>query len=274
MTAPVGLSHDSSHVYTANYPDEPPRTFTSITTALKALDKPAIPIWARNMTAEAAVRNLEMLGTMVREAGPQAAIDWLAKPADHKRDSKADLGTRVHALVEARINGVPTTIAEDEAPYMAAYDQFHADWVVGYTATEYMVCSYRHEYAGTGDFVAVVNCPFDGRECRYRVDTKTMGVNKQGQPKGPYRETALQLAAAHYAEFSGRPGDPVKYAVPPADHHAVLALVENGTYRFVPYAVTAVTFQAFLDTLGAWRWLNGEAKTVIGQPLSRLEEAA
>ena len=272
----IGLTRDDAHVYTAHYPPAEPVTLTSITTALKALDKPAIAPWARRVTAEAAVRNLPTLVEMLKMGSEADTIKFLTSLADNRRDAKADVGTRVHALCEALVNGHEVSIAEDEAPYMAAFDAFRNDYRPRWTAVEYMVANLTVGYAGTGDDVAWLPCPVHNKECRYRFDKKTMGINDKGQPKGPYRETGLQLAAAEYAEFCGRPDDPKQYAVPQAEHCAVLALLENGKYVFVPYAVTRRTFDAFVNTLRAWEWLNGEAKSIIGQPLTSalLREAA
>lgn len=264
-----GLSRDKNHVYTAHYPPADPVTLPySITTALKAVDKSGPLIgWAKRLTAEAAVRNLDMVARMVAEGGERAAVDYLKRLADHKRDTKANIGTRVHSLIEAVVHEQPIEIADDERPFMAAYETFTKERQPVYIAAEYMVCSLAHGYAGTGDLVVRMWCPADARVCRYRLDTKTMGVDEKGVPKGPYSETAMQLAAAEFAEFSGRPGDVNKYMVPAADHCGVLALYEDGTYAVVPYEVTRDTFEAFLAALRLWRWLQGPAKSAIGQPL-------
>lgn len=280
MTYPTGLSHDDNHVYTLNYPGESVRQLPSITTALKALDKPAIPVWARQMTAAAAVENIDMLATMVREGGRDATVEYLVKIADHKRDTKAGTGTDVHKLVELfYTNGrqAPETVDAVAAPYWAAFLDFDRRWQPAVLAVEYMVASPRVGYAGTGDLVVAMQCPVDGRVCKFRLDTKTMGVyppghRKAGQRKGPYRETAMQLAAAHYAEFAGRPNDPLKYVVPSADHCGVLALAEDGSHAVVPYTVTPATFVAFRAALSAWNWMQSEGKSVIGQPLEPVVE--
>ncbi len=139
MTAPLGLSHDENHVYTANYPDEPLTKYTSITTALKALDKPAIPIWARQTTARAAVENVATLTKMIEEGGAEATIEYLVRIADHKRDTKADSGTRVHALIDEFYTSgrqMPQTIEDDVLSYWRAFLDFDAAWKPEVIATE------------------------------------------------------------------------------------------------------------------------------------------
>lgn len=281
MTTPVGLTRDDNHVYTANYPGESVRQLVSITTALKALDKPAIPIWARRQTAEAAVNNLPMLTTMIETAGKEATADYLIKVADHTRDTKADTGTDVHSLIESyylTLRQAVPTVDGASAAFWRAFLEFDRIWQPQVIAVEYMVCNLTYGYAGTGDLVVLMWCPVDNKFCRFRLDTKTMGVSERGankgKRKGPYRETALQLAAAEYAEFVGRGDDPKKYTVPKADHCGVLALVEDGSHAVIPYTVTPRTFQAFLSALDDWNWMQGEGKTAIGQPLELKEMAA
>ncbi len=251
VITPVGLSRDKAHRYFWN--GQGP--LTSITTAIKALDKSGpLVAWSKRETAACAVRNVDMLATLVQTGGPQAAIDWLKRIPDYQRDSAADLGTRVHALAESIELGHDPDIASDEAPYVAAYRQWRADYSPIVHASEYLVCSLTHGYAGTGD----LNVTLAGT--RWALDIKTS--------KGTYPETGLQLAAAVNAEFAGRPGDPNQYTVPPADRCGVLHLRPDGTYGLVPYAVTPDTFRAFLTALDLWRWLQGEAKAIVGQPLT------
>lgn len=277
MTDQVGLWRDEQHRYTAAYPGEEPQTYSiSITDALKSLDKPAIPIWKARLTAEAAVKNVTRLAEMVTEGGTEATVEYLMKIADHKRDAKAATGTDVHSLIEGYYLAArtpPLLVAPEVQPYWDAFLRFDDEFRPDVIAVEYLVCSPTYGYAGTGDLVALMWCSADAKLCRFRLDAKTMGVYpaghmKAGRLKGPYVETALQLAAAEYAEFCGRPGDPKKYSVPRADHCGVLALAEDGRYQVVPYSVDKSTFVAFRAALAARRWLTGEAKTVIGQPLT------
>jgi hypothetical protein len=281
----TGLWRDDKHNYFTAYPGEPPQTYSvSITGALKSLDKPAIAIWAKSETAKAAVRNLDILARMVDEAGPESAISFLMKPSDKKMKKAGDRGTDIHSMIENYYltdRAMPGSVADELAPYWEAFVRYDQDWKPQVIAVEYMVASPTYGYAGTGDLVVLQWCPFDQKYDRWRLDAKTMGVYEDGhknagQRKGPYAETALQLAAAHYADFVGRPNDPKKYTVPRADHCGVLALDEAGRYAVVPYTVTPETFVAFRAALTAKRWLDSEAKTAIGQPLALpvLQEAA
>jgi hypothetical protein len=266
LAAPVavGLCRNDAHEYFVDG-DGP---LVSITTAIRAVDKSG-PLmgWAKRLTAEAAVRNLDMVRRMVDEGGEKAAVEFLKRLAEHKRDKAADIGTRVHALAEAIARKQPVQINDDEQPYVDAYMAWLRDFRPEFIAAEYMVANLTHRYAGTGDAVVLMG------GARFRLDTKTTAVT-DGRVNGPYSETALQLAAANYAEFAGRPGDPKRYSVPRADYHAVLHLRSDGTYAVVPYDVTPDTFEAFLAALRLWRWLQGPAKSVVGQALQLREKAA
>ncbi len=266
----VGLCRNEKHEYWWNGAGP----LTSITTAMKAVDK-SDPLmgWAHRETAKAALRHLVPISAHVynhgmpdvtcpicMSAGPRwdgpvaAAENYLKRMPGYQRDKAADMGTRVHRLAEAIAYGQDPEIAEDEAPRVTAYLQWKLDYKPVIHAVEYMVCHLGHGYAGTGDLNATL-----GNE-RWCIDIKT--------GSGAYQETALQLAAAVYAEFSGRPGDPQRYRVPPADRFGVLHLRADGTYGLIPYAVTDATFVAFLEALDLWRWLQGEAKTVMSMPLT------
>ncbi len=263
----IGLTRDEKHVYRWNDGALDSGPLPSITTVMKAVDKSGPLVgWAQRETAAAAIRNLDKLSehlaahrmpsidcalcasTPAWDGPATAATAWLKRMPGYERDKSADLGTRVHALAESVSLGHEVELAEDEAPYVAAYRQWMEDEKPVFIALEYMVCSLTHRYAGTGDIVALV------RGVRWRLDTKT--------GKDVYPDTGLQLAAADRADFCGIPGDPKKYLVPRAERHGVLHLRADGTYRVVPYRVGDDTFAAFLAARRLWDWLQGPAKTI------------
>lgn len=273
----VGLCRNDYHEYFVD--GQGP--ILSITTALKALVQPWMGPWTKKLTAEAAVKNLDLLHRQVELAGEVAAIEFLKRITEHKREKAMDMGTRAHALAEAIARKQPVEITEAERPFVTGYQDWEREWRPKYIAVEYMVCNLTHGYAGTGDGVVLVSGDIARRtfacfhdKCRVRYDTKTTQVDPTGKINGPYAETALQLAAAHFAEFSGRPNDPKRYRVPPAEHHAVLHLRSDGSHAFVPYAIGEPEFKAFLAAKQVWEWLQGPGKSVVGQAALRQEAAA
>ena len=247
----VGLVRDARHRYSWNggplYP--------SVTTILGIKDKPALVGWAKRETAACAVRNLDVLERMVRSGGPQAAVDWLKRIPDYARDASADLGSAVHAAAEAIARGQSGPVAEDVAPFIAAYrrdflDVFHPRFI----ALEAMVCSERYEYGGTADAFAEI----DGEI--WLLDYKTGA--------GVYPDTALQLGGLARAQFIGYSGDPVQYPVPFATRFGVVHIRPEGA-RLLPVVVNRETVSAFLDARRLFGWDQGPARSVIGEPITR-----
>ena len=263
----VGLWRTADHRYFWQEPGKPlVGPLTSVTTAMKALDKPALVPWAKRETAACAIRNLPMLADMVQHGGPVAAVNWLKSIPDYQRDTAADLGTRVHMLAEQIAAGGTPDMGDVEAPFVAAYRRFLADWQPVFLRVEAMVCNLTHEYAGTLDFLAVLG------------GKVTLTDIKTGS--GAYSDTAIQLAGLANAEFLGWPGDPRKHPLPHIEQYAVLhlrpELYPDTGYRLIPYRITQDTFWRFLEAKGLWEWMQGEAKTVMGAPLTApvLEGAA
>lgn len=248
MLAPVGLARNDAHEYFLDGAGPIP----SVTRILKVVDKSGPLIgWAKRVTAEAAVRNADMLGKMVEMSGEQASIDWLKKLADHQRDKAAATGTRIHALAEAVARGQSVEMTDDEHPYVNSYVRdFLSPFSPTFVALEEMVCSTTHDYAGTFDAIARI----DGE--LWMLDLKTSA--------GIYPETGLQLAAYANAEFIGRPGNPKRWRVPLVTRFGVIHCRPEQA-RLVEYQVTADTFAAFLAARSLYEWLEGEAKTVMGK---------
>lgn len=246
----VGLVRDAHHRYRWNggpwYP--------SVTTILAIKGKPGLVGWAKRETAACAVRNLDVLGRMVASGGPQAAIDWLKRIPDYRRDVAADLGSRVHAVAEGVGRGDPVAVDAEVRPYLEAYRRdFLEPFRPRFLAVEAMVCSERYEYGGTADaFVEI-----DGEV--WLLDYKTGA--------GVYPESALQLAGLARAQFIGRPGDPRQYPVPPATRFGILHVRPEGA-RLHPVVVDRAAVAAFLDARRLFAWDQGPAKSVIGAPLA------
>jgi hypothetical protein len=255
MTA-IGLVRDARHRYSWNggplYP--------SVTTILAIKDKPALVGWAKRETAACAVRNLDVLARMVQSGGAGAAIDWLKRIPDYRRDVSADLGTQVHAAAEAIARGGPAAIGDEVRPFVAAYRRdFLEVFRPRFLAIEAMVCSERYEYGGTADaFVEI-----DGEI--WLLDYKSGAA--------VYPESALQLAGLARAQFMGFPGDPSQYPVPPATRFGILHIRPEGA-RLLPVRVDRETVAAFLDARRLFAWDQGPAQSVIGQPFTRAARTA
>lgn len=245
----VGLHRTAKHEYYWNGRGP----LINVTGVVGTLDKSGPLVgWAKRETAACAVRNLDMLGTMIAKGGPEATIKWLSAIPDFQRDTAADLGTAVHARAEDIAKGRLISLTAEEAPFVAAYQRFREDWQPAYVAVEFMVCSLRYGYGGTGDLLAVI----DGE--LWCIDLKT--------GKNVYSETGLQLAGLGYADFIGKPGDPVQYPIPKVKRWGVLHLRPDG-YQLVPFKVTRATHRAFLQALRLRAWADEDAKRIMERPL-------
>lgn len=244
MSTVLGLTRDAKHYYQWNGGPKVP----GVTSVIKQLDKSGPLVgWAKREAAACAVRNLEMVTQMVAQGGPDAAIKWVASTPDYQRDTSADLGTRIHALAEAITRGQEVTYADEEAPFIASYLKWIADNKPRPVNAEFMVYSEAHQYGGTAD----VAFWLDGE--LWLADYKT--------GKAAYSETALQLAGLRYADWAGRPGDPKKYAIPPATRYGVVHVRPERT-ELIPYQVGPEDFAAFLACRALHRWTTERAPFV------------
>lgn len=241
----VGLRRNEKHEYWWGATGPLP----SVTKIIGILDKSGPLVgWAKRITAEASISHRAELDGWVSSFGTDGAVSMLTKAATVKRDSAADVGTRVHALADSLARGLETVVTPEEKPYVDGYLAFLTERKPIFRYSEDMVCSLTHGYAGTFDAIAVI----DGET--WMLDNKTS--------KGIYPETALQLAAYANADFIGRPGLPKQGRIPKIDRYGVLHLTPTG-YRLVEYKVTPDTFAAFLDALRLLRWRDGEALSVM-----------
>lgn len=248
-----GLTRDEKHRYSWNGSTKVP----GVTTVIKSLDKSGPLVgWAKRETAACAVRNLPLLTTMVKDGGPEAATKWLTAIPDYQRDAAANLGTLVHALAEAISREQEIEVDATTEPFVTAYLRWRDLYKPTVLNTEYMVYSEKHRYGGTADMAAKINGEV------WLIDIKT--------GKGAYAETALQLAALHYADWTGRAGDPKKYRIPPATRFGVLH-VRPEEAVLIPYSVTEAEFDAFLACRRLYDWLDLRAP-IIKTPLR--QEAA
>jgi hypothetical protein len=247
---PLGLSRTAGHVYSFNTGSEVFSPLPSVTTVIGVIDKSGPLLgWAKREVSNAALRNLDVLSKMVLTAGPESAARWLATIPGYQRDTAADIGTRIHRLVEQLARGTEPEVTAEEAPFVAGYRRFLAAYQPRFLAVEEMVCSLRHQYGGTLDALAII-----GGET-WMLDVKSGA--------GVYPETALQLAGYANADFIGRPGTPRRFRLPRASRFGVVHVRPEGA-RLIEYRVGRDTFAAFLEARRLYAWQHGPAKTAVG----------
>jgi hypothetical protein len=151
------------HIYTANGKYAP-----SATGIIGIMSKPGLE--AGNWAADAAVKFLHdrMLDLSDDNVWHQAR-----KAHKMKKDKAADVGTRVHKFAQEVMDGETDlqfpSDPQGRAGATAFLNWYHKNHVQAH-ATERMVYSRKHHYAGTADFVGLVNgerCILDFKTSNY-----------------------------------------------------------------------------------------------------------
>lgn len=224
--------------------------------------KPALVHWSAREVAACAMESLPRL-VRVRGAGArEAERDWLARAAERKRDTAANLGGAVHDALEASILGQPWPApTEEQAPFLAAFANFLHDWSPVFEATELVVAHPDHGWAGKAD--AWMELPRLG-PATVLADWKT--------GRGIYGEVGLQLAAYRRARVAWlRDGTEV---TPPAATTAYAVHLrpekypDTGGYAIYPIDTSDTVYASFRAAQAvALDWIKGQSKKVVGEAL-------
>lgn len=240
--------------------------YWSVTTILSGgIPKPALLPWGIKSVATAAVEMCDQVAELCKNGRGDEAIALLKAAPYAQRDRAANLGTSVHAAVEAYVLGQPQPDwPEDIAPRMQAFEEFLVDYEPTYEMTEASVYNRAESYAGTLDAILTLGRgPHAGRS--FILDVKT--------GKGVYPEVALQLAAYRRAEFIGLP-DGGEAPMPEVDGACCLHIPETGGYELVDVDTGPEVFKSFLYAREVFRWQEVDSKSVLLGPITREKERA
>jgi hypothetical protein len=197
---------------------------------------------------------------------------WLSRAPLRKKDERADIGSAVHRIIEAHVLGqpIPAELVEDPemAPYLHHFQAFVRDWQVEFEASEMVVGSPEHGYAGTLDYL--LRSPLITAALDIPAATVLMGDTKTGgelDVKGVYPEAALQMAAYRKASIAWlRDGTTVP--MPPTHSTGVVLHLRPEGYRLIPVVCDDRVFDHFRIVQQAAEWASGLSKTVVGEALS------
>lgn len=286
-------------------PDAGDATFWSVTTIIGCLEKPALLYWSAEETAKAAVKIHKTLGKRLKEDGEPETIKWLRDArfrAGKDHLSNMDLGTVNHECFEQyALTGTRPTRTEvgdlirakgltaqkavnaEGAIVWRTLDRFAEfldDFQPEYLATEVTVYSPEYGWAGTADGFAIVG----GVPLIIDYKTSRESYDKKGEPKGPYPEAALQVAAYRHAEIAAvwrarryehyrrryylLSQQERELAVPPpvVDGGIIIHLSPD-RYGVYPVRCDAEIYERFLFVQEAARWQFEMAKDVLGTPM-------
>jgi hypothetical protein len=272
VTTPVkvGLFRTPNHEYYWNGEGPLP----GVTGVIATLDKSGPLVgWAKRITAEFVVDNLEWVTATAKLVGRQPTVDAIKSKAQSEKDAGASLGSKIHWLIEDVGRGKNPELRPEHRPYVDAYRRWLTEDGFELVSLEKAVINLSVGYGGTFDILA----KRDGE--LWLIDAKTnKGSTYKGIYTGVYPETALQMAAYSRGEFIAQPGDPKRYRMPTVDRFAVLHLRPDAPYekgfRLIPYDVTDAEFEAFCALLTAYRWVKERSGVVVGDPAVGLKEAA
>jgi hypothetical protein len=257
----VGLWRDDRHRYYAHYPDHDGANGTAmpgVTSVIAKVDKSGPLIaWAKGVTADAALDNLDSLSVRVKEDGRAPTKAWLTAKATAESDAAKDLGSRIHVLAEQIERGANPDVSEDALPYVAGYRAFRDDFGPTFKSLEQFTANLTLGYGGTFDWLAIMDLGHGPK--------LTLGDTKTG--KGVYPETRLQLAGLGMAEFIGRPNDPKRYTMPKVEQYAILHVRPEAYargYQLFRIDISEADRAAFRGALDIYRW--AEARPTTGEP--------
>lgn len=272
--APIGearIPKPARGWYTDPTTDRKMRRVTSILD--HGVPKPALPFWAGNVVAETAMEHLpRLVRASRRPADAEEAYDWLRRAHTRKRDERGDIGDAVHQIIEAKVLDKPISqeLLDDPEmrPFLQNFLQFVREYEVTFDASEMVVGSYEHGYAGKLDYILRSPHIHGGRPCM--GDTKTGGELDvrlaNGLLKGVYPEAGMQMSAYKHAEVCWLRDGTRMPMLETHDEGIVLHLRPQG-YRVYPVQCGPAVFAKFLHAMQIDAWSTEVAPTVVGAAL-------
>ena len=213
--------------------------YPSVTTVLSVLAKPSLDDWKLQQVAERAYSNppqdAEEVGAYSRRI-----IDG----AFEQVSDAADLGTKIHAAIEAHFKGEP--VSDDMQVYVKPVVGALERTDIKLLQHELRLVNTNDGYAGTTDAVFTDSIGFNGI-----LDFKSRKT-KPGQPCTPWETEPMQIAAYCVAKFGS-----IKYNTTGANVY--ISTTEPGRVEIVTYSATQLeeSWSAFQAALKLWQYLKG-----------------
>lgn len=218
------------------------KKMTGVTTILSVISKPQLIQWAANEAVKYIKENV--ITADLFEGSSASGIYYPVSEEDlekartahaKKRDKSADIGTLAHAWVEDWIAGKNPPKDENIALMTDNFLKWVGEVKPKFLASEKIVYSKKHFYAGTLDFVAEIN----GRT--YLGDIKT--------GNGIYPEMFWQTAGYQLAFEETEPEMKI-------DAHIIVNTTKDGKLNLEEKFDFESSKQGFLSALKIYRLLN------------------
>jgi hypothetical protein len=229
------------------------------------IPKPFLAPWSAKMVAEFAVDRHAAVEAMLDvssdelEKAKNDAIDWLKRAPYRGTAEKANMGTIVHAAVDAYLKDRPLSNTDIEAMliekrvpmekwkatrgYVEAAFKFLKEHRPKVLHTEATIYSRTHMYSGTADVLGMMD--LDGDDTPVVIDFKTS--------KRIYDEVGLQLCAYSRGEFVGNDDGQELPLFPDGlecRNGIGVRLMPGGKYEAIRFHLSDDLFEVFLHAQG------------------------
>mgnify|MGYP004401906807 FL=1 len=223
----------------------------SVTSICGMLPKKALQYWRSKKVAESAVEDFGVVADLIARGNPTAAIDHLKRAPDRFSGEAASIGTDVHDLCERLSTDQDIgAVHPDLKGFVDSYRQFIVDFEPGFLEVEATAWSEEFGYAGTLDWIAVIDAEV------------VIGDIKTGA-SGAWPDVALQLQAYARADYLlDAQGE--RRPLPAIEAAAVLSLRPEG-YKLYPVRLGDDVFDTFKALLEVFKWESETSKTVLGK---------
>jgi hypothetical protein len=215
----------------------------SITGILSVIDNPSLNRWKMGKVAEYCF-NAPPIGD---EQMDEYVANALSKALDEASDA-AELGTRIHANIEAHLKGQPVPYGGPELEMaLDAIDKVRS-LGLDIADSEVTVVSHEYGYAGTTDLAAT-----KGMQCGI-LDFKSTKT-QPGEPVTSKFGHLPQIAAYHVAHWEN--GERIKDNA--MGYNVYISTTEPGRVEVVEYSAAQMreAFEMFCSALQIWRYKNG-----------------
>lgn len=223
----------------------------SVTSILDMLPAPYLRQWNSKITAQSAVENIDYVNELVNSSKTKA-VEWLKGAPDRELNKAADVGDRVHKLLEDLILDPLHPVDEELAPFIDGFyqflDRFEPEWLF----IEKPIFSISHLYAGSFDAICKI------KNKNYILDFKTTR-------SGISAKVGMQLAAYARAEVMFVDGEEVE--LPKIEAGAALWLRPD-KWAFQPLRIDDDVFHTFLSLRRVFDWEQRQSKSVILAPVA------
>jgi len=213
--------------------------YPSVTTVLSVLAKPQLVDWQLGQVAGKAYGNPPQDGESQEDYARR-----IISASQEQVGEAADLGTQIHAALEAHFKGEPVPDGYDA--YVYPVSCLIEKEGIKFREHELRLVNTNDGYAGTTDAVFTDSIGFNGI-----LDFKSRKT-KPGQPCTPWETEPMQIAAYCVAKFGS-----IKYNTTGANVY--ISTTEPGRVEIVTYSATQLeeSWSAFQAALKLWQYLKG-----------------